>query len=52
MTIKKLIPKVINNNLLVEHRVAKRLNKMNNKVYVVVAITAALIIYNIILYLI
>lgn len=41
---------MINNHLLIEHRIAKRLDKANNKPYVVLGITAALIIYNIIIH--
>lgn len=50
MRIKKLWPRVINNHLLIEHRIARRLDKVNNKLYVLLAITAALIIYNIVIY--
>lgn len=50
MRIRNLWPRVKNNHLLVEHRIARRLDKVKNKFYAVILITAALIIYNIIIY--
>lgn len=46
MNIRRFIPVVLHNNLVMEHRIAKRLDRYKNKKVLILMITASLIIYN------
>lgn len=49
MNIRPLIPVVLHGNLVMEHRIAKRLDRYRNKKVLILFITASLIIYNLIM---